>query len=1402
MKRNHLWPLLAWTTFWILFFLPILGGWQRFPTSDFTEQFHAFATFQAREMLQGRLPLWSPHSYVGVPFVADPQTAVFYLPRWITIFAAAPWGFPLYALELEALLHIWLTGAFTYALAYDLTRSRLAGLLASVIFGLGGYLVSYPTLQLAVLESITWLPLILLCIRLGVRRGETGGAMPWFVGAGLTLALSAMAGHPQTFLHVVYTAVAYYLFLTLQARWSWKPILGFGVIIALTGLATATAYWLPVLRFQPFTTRANVDYAFVSKGQPLLHNIQVLVPAVISLWSPEYWGVAGLALTLFAWLARRVDKRQTAELAFWGIFMGVAAWIALGDSGIIFQLIYHLAPGFSFFRQQERLMGLVSLAAALMAAQGLGLWLRLEAGQQQRLMRRVGVIIAGLFALTLVTLVATRAWPQPEWPGIFLRQLVLAVLVMALLWRKRWPRAQSTLLVALLVGDLYMGLSSGMSRYDASPAAYWQRPAWLETLLAVPVEDTPMRVDTRGTFWANVGEAYGWQDVSGISPLKPQALAKMERVPRPRRWQLMNVAYVVSTVPLTDQILTPEFEFSDGVIVDRPVSGMVYRVNEPYPRAWMTYEVVAVANEDEALSLLGSPDFDPRAQVILMGDTAVSIPSTPVTPPANVDAPQVHVTSPRPGWLDMDVQTPAAGYLVISEWYYPGWQVLVDGEAAELQQADVSLQAVSLAAGSHSVTLRFQPVAVPVGIAISLLALLVAIMVAWRWRGVRVTAVTYPSLTIPQLPMPHSPAWLRRKVSAGAVSSTQLYLRLMVGVTFVGYGLRVFRLGQQELRGDEGISYGYAVKSAGRIITSLRELGNPHSPLHYLSLHSWMQLTGDSEFTMRMISLIPGLLALPLAYQLGRRLVHARFGVLLAGLMAIAQPLIWQSQDLRNQYTLAIVFSLAATLALLTALQRGRWWWGLYTLFAALTVYGHTFGLFALLAHGAYVLAHAEYRRQWWRWALGGVAAALLFLPWLAYSLPGIISIGGHFSRPTTPNLANHLTDVGVELSVGTGITPEVGRWLWLGFVVLLIFGVRYLWQEKRPLAIFLLAWLGGAALGIYYMRFSRDTFNAYYISVAAPAWWALVGMGLWSLWAKRAAYYRWLALGFGTAVLLIVALSLSNYFFNPNFYRDLGYREVAAALETAVQPGDVIVPNYPDASLSYYLRHLDTPNDMQPATYQNGDGQAEANLIALAQTYDRLWFVPVHNSTWDPDDVAFHWLDYHAILESEQTYERITLAAYRPVRDDAAQVILPLNEIVNEEMLLAGAYLTVNGQPLPLQQNASIHIAPGATLELSLLWQDLTEVAQSYTVFVHVLGEDGRLIAQHDGIPAFGTRPTTTWQPGEQILDKHRVAVPPEFAGVAGKLVVGLYDSATIERQIFANEQDILWLADVEIRD
>ncbi len=90
--------------------------------------------------------------------------------------------------------------------------------------------------------------------------------------------------------------------------------------------------------------------------------------------------------------------------------------------------------------------------------------------------------------------------------------------------------------------------------------------------------------------------------------------------------------------------------------------------------------------------------------------------------------------------------------------------------------------------------------------------------------------------------------------------------------------------------------------------------------------------------------------------------------------------------------------------------------------------------------------------------------------------------------------------------------------------------------------------------------------------------------------------------------------------------------------------------------------------------------------------------------------------------------------------------------------------------------------ITGGGRLRVTLFWQAQEMMENSYTVFVQLLGPDGTLVAQHDGVPAEGVIPTDDWAVGEVVADRHLV----EFLGLpAGEysLIAGMYNPKTGER-------------------
>jgi len=87
------------------------------------------------------------------------------------------------------------------------------------------------------------------------------------------------------------------------------------------------------------------------------------------------------------------------------------------------------------------------------------------------------------------------------------------------------------------------------------------------------------------------------------------------------------------------------------------------------------------------------------------------------------------------------------------------------------------------------------------------------------------------------------------------------------------------------------------------------------------------------------------------------------------------------------------------------------------------------------------------------------------------------------------------------------------------------------------------------------------------------------------------------------------------------------------------------------------------------------------------------------------------------------------------------------------------------------------VQLPAGSKVRLSLFWHVDQPTDENYTVFVHAMNQDARLLAQHDGWPADAHRPTSVLPCGTVFRDVHYLTLP-QTASSNVVLHVGLYDS------------------------
>ncbi len=152
----------------------------------------------------------------------------------------------------------------------------------------------------------------------------------------------------------------------------------------------------------------------------------------------------------------------------------------------------------------------------------------------------------------------------------------------------------------------------------------------------------------------------------------------------------------------------------------------VYRNRHAMPRAFLVHTPRFVRDFKEAGETLRSSPERLRKEVILIGNASAA----PEISSHQDDSDEVRVEIYEPNRAEIDVKAGSAGYLVISDTYYPGWRAWVDGKPQKILLADYTFRAVQVPEGKHTVSLRYRPQSLSLGLAVSLGALLVLLIVS------------------------------------------------------------------------------------------------------------------------------------------------------------------------------------------------------------------------------------------------------------------------------------------------------------------------------------------------------------------------------------------------------------------------------------------------------------------------------------------------------------------------------------------------------------------------------------------------------------------------------------------------------------------------------------------------
>ncbi len=717
--------------------------------------------------LYASLPaMWDPMVQGGTPLLPNPQAGWFYPPAWL-LRGDMQSGLPWYIFG-----HLVVAGLATWAWV----RTRLGDGLEALLAGLV-YIASGPTLSLFLtpdkLPGHAALPLLLLGLHwmLGDDRPQRR-AIGWGVGVA-SIAMIWLGGSVEAIFIAAIAGPAWAFGLPGSAPDLRSRLLraAGAVAVLAVGSALSACLLVPLFELLPETARSG--------RLPLAEALHRSTHPVdwIGWWTPNpFWGGEDLRYVLddagtsrARWLRTvyggcllapllvglAVSRKRGAGAALAAVGLAGFAFLALGDLNPLKQLL-HLLPGIGSMRYPDKWwLGTVAFQAWLLA-----LGLR-AVRTDPRAARAALVVLAGLGLAGLVGLFASGGGPVLRGAQALSSTLAFIGIGGAVLIG--WARARSApgwLLVAVFAADLLVAGAGAFPRADGDASR--ERPAAVAAIRAdwtnnpdAPRSGPPriwdesqhtqngrlppfppgegLRKAQREILFPNIGTEHGLAYIDGMRALRMGRQAVFSSIledldPISRRNLLRSVGTdywvtygqdeaiaLIRLAGLRPVAAAPAVPMEVGVLAEPA----------PLPRLRLVAQWQEFPDDAAAYRFMQERTEDVVATVT--GDPGVQTLGTPLAAEG-----QLTWASAGPGRWVGEWESNAAALLVLQEAWAPGWQWSLDaGPWTPAALVEHMLVGAPAPAGRHSIVLRYWPVGLEAGVALSLLALCAALTIGF-----------------------------------------------------------------------------------------------------------------------------------------------------------------------------------------------------------------------------------------------------------------------------------------------------------------------------------------------------------------------------------------------------------------------------------------------------------------------------------------------------------------------------------------------------------------------------------------------------------------------------------------------------------------------------------------------
>jgi len=714
-------------------------------------QFIPWNQFLFDSVLNGVFPLWNPYNGMGVPFIANLQSAVFYPLNWILFPFYVLFGIKGLTLGITLLIptHLFIGGIGIMKILGYFERSKFSQFLSAIIFVFSGYILTRLSF-ISMVWAFAWVPwAVFACMQL--KPINENGSYKQIFKLSILIALQILAGHAQTTFYTILVSAIIVIFLKFGSiKNQLFKIISFIASIVLSFMISAVQI-IPTIEFlQNSQRRSEVGYEFAA-------NLSLWPARLITVLFGNFWGnpnsgrflsggnfweeniylgvfpIAILIILFWTYIRKnrkaQISKQSRIIIKIYFALVIFSVLFAFGRFFVLFPFLYEYIPFFSLFQAPSRFLIVYVLSMSILFGFGFDLWISSAFNHKKTIiflvvfgtfffMAIAGKIMNPSFPATMINSLLLGSFlglsfglitlikDKIQINQVGLKILVSLVIISDLffhnfLWETFQPNTIFNDFNQDFVEDEYSRIFLNDQDESFLKFSLFFRPDRLQPLVDLRT--------TSPTFIPNTNLLNNrFSMVNNFDPIQTEKYTHF--------WKWINQLSINEQKKIVSMFGVDKIIHVDPSLLNNILLKEIQ--SEEIVQWYECGNYVIVEDQLDWLLYYGSKDRQDRC-VLLNEELSEFL----ITKDSN-EIPEIQYDFFDVNTININYSSSNPGWLVIRQNWYPGWKAVLDGESeVNIKEVDFLFQGFEIPSGDHKIVMSYAPKSFAVGLLISVLTL-------------------------------------------------------------------------------------------------------------------------------------------------------------------------------------------------------------------------------------------------------------------------------------------------------------------------------------------------------------------------------------------------------------------------------------------------------------------------------------------------------------------------------------------------------------------------------------------------------------------------------------------------------------------------------------------------------